>query len=90
MKKLLIISTLATSLTLTACNSGGSTTSAANNSANNTSNATESIPKTTPAKNGSSTANVVAITVDGGPTGQSPNNTPFVSVTVCNVNNQSN
>lgn len=90
MKKLLIISTLATSLTLTACNSGGSTTSAANNSANNTNNATESIPKTTPAKNGSSTANVVTITVDGGPTGQSPNNTPFVSVTVCNVNNPSN
>ena len=93
MKKILLSSLVAGSLTLVACNGGGS--SMANNP-----NITTSNPGTVTGDNSgdsgsgqnsaSSSGNVIPVTIDSGPSGTSPYNTPFVSVTVCNVNNPSN
>lgn len=60
---------------LTACNNGATSAGSSNQTTTN---------------NSSTSTNVVPVVVDAGPTGQSPDNTPFVTVTICNVNNPSN
>lgn len=81
MKKYLSFAIIATSVTLSACNSGGT-------SANSTSNATP--PASGSGSQASAASNVVPIVIDAGPTGQSPDNTPFVSVTVCSTSSPTN
>lgn len=80
MKKYLSFAIIATSVTLSACGSGGTAASSATNTTQ---------PTTAESQN-STTSNVVPIVIDGGPTGQSPDNTPFVSVTVCSTNSPTN
>lgn len=79
MKKILPL-LITTGIVLTACNSGGS--------ANPSNTTTPPLKQTVPGSN-ASVSNSVPITVDGGPTGQSPNNTPFVSVTICSTTSPS-
>lgn len=79
MKKYLSFAIIVTSVTLSACGSGGTSTNSTGNTAPPTSGSQSS-----------TTSNVVPIVIDGGPTGQSPDNTPFVSVTVCSTNSPTN
>ncbi len=86
MKKIQIISTALIGLTLAACNGGGGSNSSSSNASSTSNTPIES--SGLPQKSSNSTvSNVVPVTVDGGPSGNSPYNTPFVSVTVCSVNN---
>lgn len=89
MKKIQIISTALIGLTLAACNGGGGSNSSSSNASSTSNTPIES--SGLPQKSSNSTVNnVVPVTVDGGPSGNSPYNTPFVSVTVCSVSNPTN
>ena len=61
MKKYLSFAIIVTSVTLSACGSGGTSTNSTGNTAPPTSGSQSS-----------TTSNVVPIVIDGGPTGQSP------------------